>query len=188
MPIGTRFERSSSFSCKLLTIQNGTTEVTDELNEDVGLLSSQLVPATLLTARLNVRGAQTGTHVGLEPLIGALPALLNGVALLAPELPPRLLTLSSAESTSGRGRATTTITGSRDVAVQSRVLIKSTAITTSTTLSSLLSVAFAILDVDSIGDPPLARARLICRHCCSCCGSQAWEDQHFNGKVPNETE
>jgi hypothetical protein len=143
-----------------LTIQNRTTEITNELNEDVCLLSDQLVPAALLTARLDVAGAQTGAQLGVEPLIGALPALLNTVTLLGPELPEGRLLVVSAEGASTGGGTTAAIAGSRDVAVESRVLIEVAVVHIG------VAVTVTVFDIGSIGDPPL-------RHCCCCFGSQS---------------
>ena len=93
-----------------LTIENGTTEVTNELEEDVGLLSNQLVPAGLLATRLNVGRAQTTAKVGLEPLIGGNETILDTTGTTTTELPPGLLLLgASAQSTSAGSRATAAV-------------------------------------------------------------------------------
>jgi len=138
----------------VLTVQNGTTEVTNELDEEVGLLSDQLVPATLLATGLDVGRAQTGAHVSLKPLFGALPAFFDAVAGLAPELPPGLLALLGAGSGGARGRATTAIASSRDVAVQGGVFVEVGLVAVTG-----LAVTVTIFDVGGIGDPPLRHLR-----------------------------
>lgn len=73
----------------MLTIENGTAEETDELEEHVLLLGGEFVPASVLSAAFDFRGVKTLPHIGLEPVGGSdeaagTSALLGG---LLPELP-----------------------------------------------------------------------------------------------------
>lgn len=136
-----------------LTVKNRTTEITNELDEEVGLLSGQLVPTSSLATGIDVAGAQTGAHVGLEPLIGADEAILSTIGLLLEEREALLLLLlAGAESTSAGSRTTALALGSRDVTVQSSIFLK-------TFTTFVVARMVTILHVGSIGDSPL-------RHCC----------------------
>jgi hypothetical protein len=50
----------------MLTVENGTSEVTEELLEEVRLLRRDLVPAIALAARLDVVRSETGAELGVD--------------------------------------------------------------------------------------------------------------------------
>ena len=69
------------------TVEDRTSEETEELQEQVFLLSGDLVPAESLAASLNISVGDTLLDVGLEPLRRHGTILREGArALLLPEL------------------------------------------------------------------------------------------------------
>jgi hypothetical protein len=76
-----------------LTVQNGTLEVAEELEEHVLLLGGQLVEADTLAAAVDLGALQTLVHVGHEPIFGADEVLAVVLLVAAPEGPPGPLLL-----------------------------------------------------------------------------------------------
>lgn len=110
-----------------LTIEDRTSEETEELDEQVLLLGGDLVPAEALAAGLDIAVGDTLLDVGLEPLLGDNTGVatggLGGVAR-APELPPGLA-LAGVGGVGGLalGGASLGISVGRDVLLQSSVLV-----------------------------------------------------------------
>lgn len=108
------------------TVENGTGEVRQELEKHVLLLSSELVPASLLATGSEVAFGKTLLHVGIEPFLGRDEAFAgNATATLLPELPLGLLGLvvvlsSGAEGDGGLAAA---ITVGRDEADKIGILV-----------------------------------------------------------------
>jgi hypothetical protein len=50
----------------MLTVENGTSEVTEELFEEIRLLRRDLVPAIALAARLDVVRSETRAELGVD--------------------------------------------------------------------------------------------------------------------------
>jgi hypothetical protein len=67
----------------MLTVENGTSEVTDELLEKVGLLGRDFVVTIALATLLDVRGGQTSSELSVEVCNGKLAKLLDGDAHFA---------------------------------------------------------------------------------------------------------
>jgi hypothetical protein len=74
-----------------LTVEDGATEETDELEEHVLLLGDELVPAGELSAALDLGLVQAMVEVGVEPVIGSDKGRQVGARALATKLPPRPL-------------------------------------------------------------------------------------------------
>lgn len=110
-----------------LTIEDGTSEETEELEEQVLLLGGDFVPAVTLTADLNLVGGDTLLDIGLEHLVGDESRVgTSGVARVAraPELPPGLaLAGISSVGLGGLGIVSLGISVGRDVLLQSSVLV-----------------------------------------------------------------
>jgi hypothetical protein len=72
------------------TVENGTSEEHQELDEQVLLVGGDLVPAKLLATRLNVVRGDTLANVGGKPFLGhdSISAL-GGLLVLLPELQKR---------------------------------------------------------------------------------------------------
>lgn len=79
--------------CQLkLTIENGSGEETQELEEQVLLLRGQFVPSSLPSSSFDLSCRQTLLPVGLHPLVGGLEAAVGAWRqLLLAELIPLLL-------------------------------------------------------------------------------------------------
>jgi hypothetical protein len=50
----------------VLTVENGTSEVTEELLEEIRLLRRDLVPAVTLAARLDIVRSETRAELGVD--------------------------------------------------------------------------------------------------------------------------
>lgn len=110
-----------------LTIEDRTSEETEELDEQVLLLGGDFVPTVALAALLNLVRGDTLLDVGLEHLVGDEAGVsTSGLARVAraPELPPGLA-LAGVGSVglsilSGVGLG---VSVGRDVLLQSSVLV-----------------------------------------------------------------
>lgn len=74
-----------------LTIENRTSEETQELKEQVLLLSYDFVPSSLLSAGFNLVAVETTLHIGVQPVSGRLEA--NAGLVTTAALEPALLLL-----------------------------------------------------------------------------------------------
>jgi hypothetical protein len=58
--------RLREIAAGMLTVENGTSEVTEELFEEIRLLRRDLVPAIALAARLDVVRSETRAELGVD--------------------------------------------------------------------------------------------------------------------------
>lgn len=107
------------------TIENWALEETNELEEEILLLSSQLVPSRLSSASLDISAAETSLHVGGEPVIWSLETGSRSLSLLLATEEALLLWLLHAGARGGG--ASTPVAVGRDVtdkvAVLSHILV-----------------------------------------------------------------
>ena len=104
-----------------LTIEDRTSEETEELDEQVLLLGGDFVPAVALAALLDLSRRDTLLDVGLEHLLGDGTRVGTSSLLLGTELVPRLLNIlldNLSVGVVGLG-----ISVGRDVLLQSSVLV-----------------------------------------------------------------
>lgn len=102
-----------------LTIEDRTSEETEELDEQVLLLGGDFVPAVALAALLDFRAGDTLLDVGLEPLVGH--GAIGGRATLGLAEPGLLGLLISTLVRLGLGSLGISVGG--DVLLQSSVLV-----------------------------------------------------------------
>ena len=69
------------------TVKNWPSEIAQELQERILLLGSQLIPARLPPPPLNLRTAQAGLHIRLEPFQWRVEAFAAVLSLCAPPVP-----------------------------------------------------------------------------------------------------
>jgi hypothetical protein len=62
----------------MLTVENGTSEVTDELLEKVGLLRRDFVETIALATLLNVGRGETSSELSVEVVVGDGTGILDG--------------------------------------------------------------------------------------------------------------
>jgi hypothetical protein len=111
----------------LLTIENRTSEETEELDEQVLLLGGDFVPTVALAASLDLVGGETLLDVGLEHLLGDEARVSSssvGRVARAPELPPgRRLGGISGVGVGSLGVLSLGVSVGRDVLLQGSVLV-----------------------------------------------------------------
>jgi hypothetical protein len=105
-----------------LTIENRTSEETQELEEQILLLGSQFVPSSPSATRLNIGVGQTAVHISQEPLIRRLE--VGAVAGASGARPPVLLRLQLQFLFRDRDTRPTSITVGRDVTDEVGVFTK----------------------------------------------------------------
>lgn len=104
----------------MLTIEDGTSEETEELDEQVLLLGGDFVPTEALAALLDIVVGDTLLDVGLEPLVGH--GAIGGRATLGLAEPGLLGLLISTLILLGLGSLGISVGG--DVLLQSSVLVE----------------------------------------------------------------